>query len=132
MELNPDSEHPRADPRTHIIAVYSSIYSSSVAGNTKLFPPHELVFGAHCANLPPFYRTRNLHQKIPVDICCAIPPSAALLEYLYTKSTHVLGLEHQSPWNYLVEVGIRSEMLHYAGNNPLPRFQLLAAWEEAC
>lgn len=95
VELNPDSEEARANPPTHMLAVYSS---SATAGKTKvtLFPSHQLVFSAHCANLPPLpspsQPSSEKSCRIPV-VPFRLPVPAAfplLYSYLYTKRADVL------------------------------------------
>ena len=96
VELNPDSEEARANPLTHMLAVYSS---SATAGKTKvtLFPSHQLVFSAHCANLPSLpppskSSTSEKCRRIPV-VPLRLPVPAAfplLYSYLYTKRADVL------------------------------------------
>ncbi|KIL56763.1 hypothetical protein M378DRAFT_133698 [Amanita muscaria Koide BX008] len=110
VELSPESEEARANPPTHMLAVYAS---SSSNGKTKvtLFPSHQLVFSAHCANLPalppsspsspsssPSSDTQHTQRRLlVVPFRLPVPATFPLLySYLYTKRADVL-LESLEP-----------------------------------
>ena len=96
VELSPETEEAQANPPTHMFAVYAS---SSSGGKTKvtLFPSHQLVFSAHCANLPALPSpsapsTSDTSRRLPV-VPFRLPVPAAfplLYSYLYTKRADVL------------------------------------------
>ncbi|KAM6503518.1 hypothetical protein JOM56_000461 [Amanita muscaria] len=107
VELTPESEEARANPPTHMLAVYAS---SSSNGKTKvtLFPSHQLVFSAHCANLPALppsspsspssSPSSDTQRRLPVvPFRLPVPATFPLLySYLYTKRADVL-LESLEP-----------------------------------
>ena len=98
VELSPESEEARANPPTHMLAVYSASSSPSSPGKTKvtLFPSHQLVFSGHCANLPALPSSQpsssDTERRLPV-VPFRLPVPAAfplLYSYLYTKRADVL------------------------------------------
>ena len=81
---------------THMLAVYSSRPTASPRKVT-LFPTHQLVLAAHCANLPALPTSSATHSAgtsatVPVvPLCLPSPEAFPLLQsYLYTKNTENL------------------------------------------
>jgi hypothetical protein len=81
---------------THMLAVYSSRPTTSPRKVT-LFPTHQLVLAAHCANLPALPASSATHHAgtsatVPVvPLCLPSPEAFPLLQsYLYTKNTENL------------------------------------------
>lgn len=80
-------------PPTHMLAVHASRSESNASSKTKvtLFPTHEIVLSAHCANLPKLPES-SCPSVIPV-VPLALPSPAMypyLQNYLYTKNVTAL------------------------------------------
>lgn len=80
---------------THMLAIYSSS-SSALKRRVTIFPTHDLVLAAHCANLPHLPPTApdmtGATVKLPVVPMCLPSPETfnVLQSYLYTKRFDVL------------------------------------------
>lgn len=82
---------------THMLAVYSSRPTTASPRKVTLFPTHQLVLAAHCANLPALPASSATHTAgtsatVPVvPLCLPSPEAFPLLQsYLYTKNTENL------------------------------------------
>ncbi|KAG2138377.1 hypothetical protein DEU56DRAFT_736450 [Suillus clintonianus] len=90
-----------SDMPTHMFAVFSSRPPVGARRRVTLFPAHNLVFAAHCANLPilptstpAFVECEGQDIKVPVVPFCIPAPEVfhQLSRFLYTKRIdHLLG-----------------------------------------
>lgn len=89
-----------ADLPTHMLAVYSrqSSYSPNPTRRVTLYPTHNLVMAAHCANLPMLPKSTTSepddagNMQLPVvPVCIPAPETFSQLSgYLYTKNSYHL------------------------------------------
>lgn len=83
-----------AIPPTHMLAVYASKSDQTIAASkTKvtLFPVHEIVLSAHCANLPKLPASSYPYTIPVVPLALPSPGMYPILQnYLYTKNIATL------------------------------------------
>lgn len=89
-----------ADLPTHMLAVYSrqSSHSPNLTRRVTLYPTHNLVMAAHCANLPMLPKSTTSepddagNMLLPVvPLCIPAPETFSQLSgYLYTKNAYHL------------------------------------------
>lgn len=93
-ELTVVTDDLSSDMPTHMLAVYSRQVPAAAKRRVKLFPTHNIVLAAHCANLPILQQSNPItpHKAgesitIPVVPLCIPAPEVfpQLSTFLYTK-----------------------------------------------